>query len=129
MDGVHGLLAWRWLFILEGAITVGIALCGYFILPNFPRTTKWLSEEEIQLAVWRLEEDIGEDDWVDSKQQSLWHGLALALSDIKTYTFVGDSIPTKIALANHELGYHANWNHHFWRSNAGLSHCCEHSRV
>lgn len=96
MDGVHGLLAWRWLFILEGAITVVIAMGGFFILPNFPRTTKWLSKEEIQLAVWRLEEDVGEDDWVDSKQQSLWHGLALALSDVKTYTFVGKSllIPT-----------------------------------
>jgi MFS family permease len=91
MDGVKGLLAWRWLFILEGSITVVIALCGYFVLPNFPRTTKWLSEEEIQLAVWRLEEDVGEDDWIDSKQQSLWHGLALALTDIKTYTFVGTS--------------------------------------
>ncbi|KAL3421896.1 pantothenate transporter liz1 [Phlyctema vagabunda] len=88
MDGLHGLRAWRWLFIIEGSITVGLALASIFILPNFPRTTKWLSEEEIQLATWRLEEDIGEDDWVDSEHQSLLHGAKLAFTDGKTYVLM-----------------------------------------
>ncbi|KAL4956023.1 major facilitator superfamily domain-containing protein [Aspergillus filifer] len=64
MDGKLGLRAWRWLFIIEGAVTILVAICAIFILPNFPRTTGWLSEEEKQLAAWRLEEDIGEDDWM-----------------------------------------------------------------
>ncbi|RQM05622.1 hypothetical protein DH86_00001654 [Scytalidium sp. 3C] len=85
MDGAKGLRAWRWLFIIEGAITVVLASAAYFILPNFPRTTTWLSEEERQLAVWRLEEDIGDDDWVDSKHQTFLQGMKLALTDIKTY--------------------------------------------
>ncbi|KAI7641272.1 MFS transporter, partial [Hortaea werneckii] len=38
MDGKLGLSAWRWLFIIEGAITVAIAAIAFFILPNFPRT-------------------------------------------------------------------------------------------
>ena len=59
MDGLKGLRAWRWLFIIEGVATVVIAFTAFFILPDFPRTTTWLSEEERQLAVWRLEEDIG----------------------------------------------------------------------
>jgi hypothetical protein len=75
----------RWVFIIEGAITVAIALISFFILPNFPRTTKWLTEEERQLAVWRLQEDIGEDDWVDNEQQSFFHGMKLAFLDIKTW--------------------------------------------
>ncbi|KAI9810738.1 MAG: hypothetical protein M1827_006076 [Pycnora praestabilis] len=58
---------------------------SYFILPDFPRTTKWLTEEERQLAVWRLEEDIGEDDWVGSKQQTFLHGAKLAFTDIKMW--------------------------------------------
>ena len=29
MNGLHGLLAWRWLFILEGAITIGIAIVAF----------------------------------------------------------------------------------------------------
>jgi MFS family permease len=85
LDGARGLRAWRWLFIIEGSITVVIAFASYFMLPNFPRTTKWLSEEERSLAVWRLEEDIGQDDWVDSRDQSFKHGLKLAFLDIKTY--------------------------------------------
>ncbi|KAK3309149.1 major facilitator superfamily domain-containing protein [Chaetomium strumarium] len=85
MDGTRGLGAWRWLFIIEGAATVAIAMCCGFVLPNFPRTTKWLTEEEKTLAVWRLQEDIGEDDWVNSEEQTFWKGAVLAFSDLKTY--------------------------------------------
>ncbi|KAI4722797.1 MFS transporter [Aureobasidium sp. EXF-10727] len=88
MQGHLGLSAWRWLFIIEGAITIGIAFIAFFVLPNFPRTTKWLSEEERQLAVWRLQEDIGMDDWVSSEGQSFWHGFKLAFTDIKTYVLM-----------------------------------------
>jgi MFS family permease len=87
MNGLHGLRAWRWVFILEGIITVIIAFTSYFILPDFPRTTKWLTEEERQLAVYRLQEDIGEDDWTSAEQQAFFHGLKLALLDIKTWIF------------------------------------------
>jgi len=58
---------------------------AYFVLPNFPRTTTWLTTEERELAIWRLEEDIGEDDWVDSHHQSFQVGLKLAFTDVKTY--------------------------------------------
>ncbi|KAJ5286598.1 hypothetical protein N7478_002284 [Penicillium angulare] len=85
MEGAMGLRAWRWLFIIEGAVTIVVAFVALWVLPNFPRTTPWLSEEEKQLAVWRLEEDIGEDDWVDSEQQSLLQGAKLAFVDPKTW--------------------------------------------
>ncbi|KAH8728079.1 pantothenate transporter liz1 [Phaeosphaeriaceae sp. PMI808] len=85
MDGAHGLRAWRWVFIIEGVITVVIAFAAIFVLPNFPRTTSWLTEEERQLATYRLQEDIGEDDWKDSESQTFFHGLKLALMDIKTW--------------------------------------------
>jgi sugar phosphate permease len=85
---VLGLRAWRWLFIIEGAITIVVAVAAVFVLPNFPRTTGWLTEEEKELAVWRLEEDIGEDDWVDSEQQTFLHGARLAFADIKTWVLM-----------------------------------------
>ena len=83
-----GLSAWQWLFIIEGVITIAIAFGAFFVLPNFPRTTSWLTEEERQLAVWRLEEDIGEDDWIDSAHQTFWQGAKLAFVDIKTYVLM-----------------------------------------
>lgn len=113
MDHTRGLRAWyiftlsficchfdtddnrRWLFIIEGAITIAVAILSAFILPNFPRTTSWLSEEEKELAAWRLEEDIGEDDWVDSEHQSFLHGVKLALSDVKTWILVCSSLTRK----------------------------------
>lgn len=88
MDGTRGLRAWRWLFIIEGAITIVIAIFAFFILPDFPRTTTWLNKEEMALATWRLEEDIGQDDWVNSEEQTMWHGFKLALEDVKTWVLV-----------------------------------------
>jgi hypothetical protein len=76
------------MFIIEGAITVVIAFSAYFVLPDFPRTTTWLTEEERQLAIWRLEEDIGEDDWTSSKDQSFWHGFKLAAQDAKMWVLM-----------------------------------------
>ncbi|KAF2116462.1 major facilitator superfamily domain-containing protein [Lophiotrema nucula] len=85
MDGARGLGAWRWLFIIEGAITIVIAFFAFFIMPNFPRTTSWLSEQEKQMAIWRLEEDIGEDDWVNSEEQTFLYGAKLAATDPKAW--------------------------------------------
>ncbi|KAL2023161.1 hypothetical protein VTK56DRAFT_3767 [Thermocarpiscus australiensis] len=85
MDGTRGLRAWRWMFIIEGAATVAVAIICLFVLPNFPRTTKWLTEEERTLAVWRLQEDIGEDDWVNAEEQTFWKGARMAFADVKTY--------------------------------------------
>ncbi|KAI2605834.1 major facilitator superfamily domain-containing protein [Hypoxylon fragiforme] len=88
MNGARGFSAWQWLFIIEGVITIGISFIAFFILPNFPRTTSWLTEEEKALAIWRLEEDIGEDDWIDSEHQSLWQGARLAFTDVKTWVLL-----------------------------------------
>ena len=99
LDGKRGLRAWRWLFIIEGVITIFIAFIAFFILPNFPRTTSWLTENERQLAIWRLDEDIGEDDWTGSQTQTFWHGMRLAFSDLKMWVLVchvvSHSVPTK----------------------------------
>ncbi|KAF1976241.1 pantothenate transporter liz1 [Bimuria novae-zelandiae CBS 107.79] len=85
MDHTHGLRAWRWVFIIEGGITVAIALVAFFVLPNMPRTTSWLTEEERQLATYRLVEDVGEEDWTSSESQTLFHGFKLAMADMKTW--------------------------------------------
>ncbi|KAK7212745.1 hypothetical protein V2G26_019923 [Clonostachys chloroleuca] len=36
MDGVKGLSGWRWLFLIEGVVTAGVAIIGFFMLPNTP---------------------------------------------------------------------------------------------
>ncbi|CCC09036.1 hypothetical protein SMACR_03135 [Sordaria macrospora] len=88
LDGARGYSAWQWLFIIEGAATIVIAFACFFVLPNFPRTTTWLTEEERTLAVWRLEEDVGVDDWVGRKEQTFWQGAKMAFTDFRTYVLM-----------------------------------------
>lgn len=54
MEGKAGVRGWKWLFIIEGCATVVAACCAYFILPDYPLTTKWLSDDEKRLATQRL---------------------------------------------------------------------------
>ena len=35
--------------------------------------------------MWRLQEDIGVDDWTSSEEQSFWHGMILAFRDVKMW--------------------------------------------
>ena len=73
-------------FIIEGAITVVVAFSAYLVLPNFPRTTMWLSEEERELAVYRLQQDAGVDDQTgDGINHSFFHGFTLALADVRMW--------------------------------------------
>ncbi|KDQ16604.1 hypothetical protein BOTBODRAFT_129478 [Botryobasidium botryosum FD-172 SS1] len=55
LDGLSGLEGWRWLFILEGLPCCVCAVLVFLIMPDFPETAKWLSPEEKELAVKRLQ--------------------------------------------------------------------------
>jgi len=56
MNGRNGLSGWRWLFIIDGLITLPVAAYGYIFFPDTPATTKafYLSDAEKALAVSRV---------------------------------------------------------------------------
>jgi MFS family permease len=54
MDGVGNLAGWRWIFILEGILTVIVAVIAYFTLFDFPETASFLTEEERAFVAYRL---------------------------------------------------------------------------
>ncbi|CAH7673422.1 major facilitator superfamily domain-containing protein [Phakopsora pachyrhizi] len=54
LDGTRGISGWRWLFIIEGLITICIGVIVLFFLPDWPSTTTWLNSEEKKLASARL---------------------------------------------------------------------------
>lgn len=49
MSGVAGYKGWRWIFIIEGVITVVFGASAFFVLPDSPsHSTRWLSEVQIR---------------------------------------------------------------------------------
>ncbi|KAL9949168.1 hypothetical protein D7B24_008728 [Verticillium nonalfalfae] len=57
VSGNHGLAGWKWLFIIEGCVTFGVAIIGMFTLADSPLTTRWLTPEQRQLAHDRMLRD------------------------------------------------------------------------
>ncbi|PHH60015.1 hypothetical protein CDD81_2183 [Ophiocordyceps australis] len=60
MGGLRGYSGWRWIFILEGALTVTCSFFFFFLLPDFPEESRWLSPEEKHFVTARLTIDQGE---------------------------------------------------------------------
>ncbi|KAK1636308.1 major facilitator superfamily transporter [Colletotrichum phormii] len=58
MNGLHGLSGWRWLFIIDGLMTVPVAIYGFVCFPDTPHTTTafYFTEEEKALARSRVPE-------------------------------------------------------------------------
>ncbi|KAH9920672.1 MFS general substrate transporter [Fomitopsis serialis] len=92
LDGMQGKLghaAWRWLFYIEGALTIFVAVCAIFVLPDFPSTAhRWLSPLEVRLAEKRVLEDVGIPDGTADGARSeggQLAGLRTALADWKVW--------------------------------------------
>ncbi|WRT70604.1 uncharacterized protein IL334_007602 [Kwoniella shivajii] len=54
MEGLHGIPGWRWMFLIDGIITIVIAFAGFFLIPDYPSKPNpwafWLKPEHYQLA-------------------------------------------------------------------------------
>ncbi|KAJ5281849.1 MFS general substrate transporter [Penicillium angulare] len=62
MNGLGGLTAWRWIFVIQGLLTSVIAVIGWFVLIDFPdrmKTSKrnFLSDSEYDFIMRRIEKD------------------------------------------------------------------------
>ncbi|KAG7661931.1 TNA1 [[Candida] subhashii] len=55
LHGVHGIESWRWIFIIEGAVTCGCALILFLSIADFPEEARFLNEEERKFIKTKLE--------------------------------------------------------------------------
>ncbi|EXF78309.1 hypothetical protein CFIO01_00304 [Colletotrichum fioriniae PJ7] len=83
MDGKLGLADWRWLFIIEGTIPIPVAIVTYLTLPDYPATTKWLTDDERKLAILRITEEAVEED--NREEASAFQGLKMSFTDPALY--------------------------------------------
>ncbi|KAF5009273.1 hypothetical protein FDECE_4485 [Fusarium decemcellulare] len=117
MDGVAGLEGWRWVFILEGMLTVLIAVSAFFVLPDDPATCSFLTEEEKAIVDHRLKYDVGTHHGsFDAHEPFKWKHVWSALLDYKVWAVVvvywGSAIPIygfiyTLPTVLKELGYTA----------------------
>ncbi|KAI5844515.1 vitamin H transporter [Morchella snyderi] len=59
LAGVGGMPGWRWLFIIDGIITVPIAIAGYWLYPGLPTSGKpwFFTPREYEIAISRMERE------------------------------------------------------------------------
>jgi hypothetical protein len=88
LDGSHGMAGWRWLFLLEGVITIGVAAISIFILPDFPSTTLRFTPEERQLAEIRVLYDRTLHETNQTLKMNPWEAFVAAAVDLRTWFFV-----------------------------------------
>ncbi|GAW09451.1 MFS general substrate transporter [Lentinula edodes] len=107
MDNNLGVATWRWLFFIEGGLTVFVALCAAFILPDFPETSSgWLSPAERTLAMQRMQEENHHSSTSGDHNQlkTQLDGLRSAVSDPKVWW---------LAATLASLTFSLSWNAYF----------------
>ncbi|KAH8432856.1 uncharacterized protein LDX57_010486 [Aspergillus melleus] len=69
--------------MVEGIITIVLAILFAFILPNSPASVRGLTEVEREWIRWNYEQDQGQQD--DQSEASTLQGLVMAIKDPKTW--------------------------------------------
>lgn len=94
LDRVGNVTQWRMIFVVEGIITVGLAIISFFTLTDRPATAKWLTAEERDLAIARVKaERVATTqvlDKIDGKK--LMRGLTNPVVISTSFVFLLDNI-------------------------------------
>ncbi|KAL4934577.1 allantoate permease family MFS transporter [Aspergillus undulatus] len=83
MDGVGGYAGWRWIFILEGLLTVVVAALAYLWVYNYPVTAEFLTDEERSFITWRLKNDND----ATREEKFSWSAVLDAVKDPKVWLY------------------------------------------
>lgn len=99
LGGRHGIAAWRWIFIVEGVITIGLGLVAYFVIIDFPdkvlskKNGAFLTERDVELIKARIDRD-RDDSMADALT---WAKVGKHLCDLKiwgfSFMFLGCTVP------------------------------------
>lgn len=57
LDGLHGYSGWSWIFFIEGAMTIVVAVLAFFFVLPFPHDSTFLEPEEKAYVLRQLDAD------------------------------------------------------------------------
>ena len=83
MNGVQGHAGWRWIFILEGLLSMVLGISTFFILTDFPEGATWMTPEERDFMEARLKSAGDEQEAQQSTSTS--SQLKFFFTDYTTY--------------------------------------------
>ena len=83
MSGVGGYHGWRWIFILEGLLTVVVSLIAYHFIANYPSTAKFLTEAERAFVLDRLKNNTD----ATRNEGFTWGNVLMAVRDPKVWLY------------------------------------------
>ncbi|KAL2072048.1 hypothetical protein VTL71DRAFT_11391 [Oculimacula yallundae] len=87
MDGLGGMSAWQWVYLLEGIMTILLSFVVYAVLPDYPkspRSNKWLTVREQEYLEVRLTENAPKtEDAAFSRKE-----IIASLVNPRTYSFM-----------------------------------------
>ena len=113
MDLGGPLDGWQWIFVVEGLITIVFAVLVFIFIPHFPAKDKWLSEQDRNMLLARLEADKGKE--AEHESGKMW---LKALIDYRVWLctilfFLADVSAGSLSSFNptilNELGWTAKW--------------------
>lgn len=87
MDGVGGYAGWRWIFILEGLLTVAVALVAPFAIHDSPETATFLTEQERRFVIHslRIQNSADAREMVQDEAKFQWKYVIDAFTDWQIY--------------------------------------------
>ncbi|VUC29948.1 unnamed protein product [Clonostachys rosea] len=89
LEGANGRKGWRWLFLIEGIVTMVVAVVAWFVLPDYPHVkSRHFTEEQRQLAIIRIKHDRQEDEATSTKKLTALESVKAAVVDLRAYLFI-----------------------------------------
>lgn len=72
MDGISGYAGWRWIFIIEGLLSVVVSVPAKFLLADWPEQARFLTAEDKQHLRLRNSSDAGGAAQMDRLDATAW---------------------------------------------------------